>query len=311
MTATTTSATGQRRAPRMGIGLPVYNAERYLAEAIEAHLAQSFGDFELLVSDNGSTDGTWRICQHYAAKDPRVVGIRHDVNRGLSWNHQFAFENTRGEFFRWGAADDLPSPGLLQECADLLAADHRLVLVVPDTRNIGEAGEAMGTLERTLDLRREDVVERTRAILTRGYQMVFLQGLMRREAVMATSRRWNYFGWDFILLLELALLGGLAQTTDAWLNRRLHRDQASRVQRDLRAGVRKVEPGFGTTILMPHWRWSFERLRAVLRAPEGIGTRARLAALVARHTWWSRSALADDLRANIRYLTGSRSEAPF
>ncbi|MCS6948606.1 MAG: glycosyltransferase [Steroidobacteraceae bacterium] len=297
--------------PRVGIGLPVYNAERYLAGAIEAHLRQHFEDFELLISDNGSTDATWQICQEYARLDPRIVCVRHDRNRGLSWNHRYAFENVRGEFFRWGAADDLPSPGLLRESVDLLDAHEKLVLVVPDTRNIGESGETIGTLERTLDLRHEDTVARVRAILTRGYQMVFLQGLMRRDAVLATSRRWDYFGWDFILLLELALIGGFAQTSQSWLERRLHKEQASRIQRDLRDGIRRIEPEFGTSVLLPHWRWAFERLRAVLSAAEPPAIRAQLAWLVARHAWWSRALLLEDLSWNLARLRGRRKQAPF
>lgn len=297
--------------PLIAIGLPVYNAERYLAEAIDSHLGQSFEDFELLISDNGSQDGTKEICEHYAARDSRVVYIRHEVNRGLSWNHKFAFEQARATYFRWGAADDTPSPGLLQELVEMMAKDPKLALIVPDTRNINDAGETVGVLERTLDLRTTDVVERARAVLTRGYQMVFLQGLMRRDALMATSRRWDYFGWDFVLLFELALQGDVAQTRTSWLNRRLHEGQASRVQRDLRAGVRKVEPTFGTRLLMPHWRWEMERLRAVKRAPVSAASKARLAALVARHAWWSRKALGDDLRSSLRLLSGRAPEAPF
>ncbi|WP_348231218.1 glycosyltransferase family 2 protein, partial [Salmonella enterica] len=62
--------------PKVSIGLPVYNGENYLKEAIESHLSQSYEDFELFLSDNASTDGTQDICEHYAKQDERIQYIR-------------------------------------------------------------------------------------------------------------------------------------------------------------------------------------------------------------------------------------------
>jgi glycosyltransferase involved in cell wall biosynthesis len=70
------------------IGLPVYNGQKYLAAAIESHLSQTFGDFELVISDNGSTDATPEICARYAIDDKRVKYLRSDENRGILWNHR-------------------------------------------------------------------------------------------------------------------------------------------------------------------------------------------------------------------------------
>jgi glycosyltransferase involved in cell wall biosynthesis len=294
----------------IGIGLPVYNAERYVAGAIESHLSQSFGDFELIISDNGSTDATQEICRSYAARDARIRYFREEANRGLSWNHARAFELCSGEYFRWGAADDVPSPDLLDELHRQMSAEPRIVLCVPHTRNIDAAGTVVGELPRTLDLPTDDVVERAHAVLTRGYQMVFPQGLMRRSSMLSTSRRWHYFGWDFILLFELALRGRLAQTDTGHLLRRLHDRQASRVQRDGRQGTREVEPSFRTRFLLPHWRWESERLRAVARAPISLADKLKVGLLVARHAWWSRDALLGDMSKSLRLATGKSHELP-
>jgi glycosyltransferase involved in cell wall biosynthesis len=296
--------------PSIGIGLPVYNAERYIVGAIESHLAQTFGDFELIISDNGSTDATQEICRRYAARDARIRYHRAEVNRGLSWNHARAFELCSGEYFRWGAADDLPSPDLLDETHRLLSTEPRVVLCVPHTRNIDAAGTVVGELPRTLDLPTDDVVERAHAVLTRGYQMVFPQGLIRRSAMLSTSRRWHYFGWDFILLFELALRGRIAQTSTAYLQRRLHERQASRVQRDAKQGTREVEPSFRTRFLLPHWRWESERMRAALRAPIPLTSKIRIATLIARHAWWSRHALLGDMSSSLRLASGKSHELP-
>jgi len=70
------------------VGLPVYNGQKYLGAAIESHLAQTFGDFDLVISDNGSTDATAEICSDYAKKDERVKYLRSPENRGILWNHR-------------------------------------------------------------------------------------------------------------------------------------------------------------------------------------------------------------------------------
>src|SRR5580765_3967786 len=100
---------------RLVIGLPVYNGQRYLGAAIESHLSQSFGDFELVISDNGSTDATPEICTGYASKDRRVKYLRSAENRGILWNHRRVFDAMDGStpYFRWAGADDIVGPGLL------------------------------------------------------------------------------------------------------------------------------------------------------------------------------------------------------
>ncbi|WP_165367920.1 glycosyltransferase family 2 protein, partial [Phytoactinopolyspora endophytica] len=87
--------------PRVTIGLPVYNGERYLADAIASILAQEFADFELLIADNGSTDATADICSDAARSDSRVTVHRSDVNRGAAWNYNRLVDLARGEYFKW------------------------------------------------------------------------------------------------------------------------------------------------------------------------------------------------------------------
>ena len=103
-------------APHVSIGLPVYNGERYLSETIESILKQSYRNFELIISDNGSTDQTQRICKTYAAKDRRIRCVRHEINRGANWNFRYVFGLARGIYFRWSSADDLFSPDSLFCC---------------------------------------------------------------------------------------------------------------------------------------------------------------------------------------------------
>jgi glycosyltransferase involved in cell wall biosynthesis len=101
--------------PAVSIGLPVYNGERSISKAIAAVLAQSFDNFELIVSDNASTDGTEALCRAFAARDPRVRYIRQPRNLGATGNFRFVLEQARGRYYMWAAADDLRSPDFLSE----------------------------------------------------------------------------------------------------------------------------------------------------------------------------------------------------
>ncbi len=94
-------------APRLSIGLPVYNGETYLIESLDSLFSQSYEDFELIISDNASTDGTADICRRYAKQDPRIHFIRQSRNIGLAPNHNFVFQEARGELFKWASHDDL------------------------------------------------------------------------------------------------------------------------------------------------------------------------------------------------------------
>jgi glycosyltransferase involved in cell wall biosynthesis len=298
-------------APRVSIGLPVFNGASFVKSAIEANLAQTFGDFELHISDNASTDDTPDICADFARADPRVRFVRQAVNCGVNRNHVNVFTMARGEFFRWANADDIPSAELLEHAVACLDGDAALVAYLPDTANIDEAGQFVRRLERNLDLRQSDPVARAEAVLTRNYQMVFTQGLMRRATLTAISPRWDYFGWDFVLLFALALRGQLCNVEGPLMYRRLHEGSAAHRTKKV-AEVRKwVDPTVGSRILLPHWKWTGERLRAVLTDRRRLGERLRLLALVGRHARWSRTSLGRDLVMAVKLLLRRTDEYPF
>jgi glycosyltransferase involved in cell wall biosynthesis len=97
---------GSSTTPIVSIGLPVYNDEKYLSKALDDLLSQTFPDFELIISDNGSTDRTGQICQQYAASDHRVYYFLQPANLGPHANFDFVLKKARGELFMWAAADD-------------------------------------------------------------------------------------------------------------------------------------------------------------------------------------------------------------
>ncbi len=112
----------------MSIGLPVYNGENYLVESLDALLSQTYRDFELIISDNASTDRTEEICRQYAAADPRIRYLRQPRNIGGSPNQDFVFRQARGELFKWAAHDDLYGPELVERCVEALDRHPEAVL---------------------------------------------------------------------------------------------------------------------------------------------------------------------------------------
>src|SRR3712207_3999522 len=122
------------QAPTVSIGLPVYNGERYLALAIEAVLAQTYRDFELIISDNGSTDATSAICKAFAARDPRVRYYRYEENRGAAWNFNNTARLARGRYFKWQCYDDLLEPEMIQACLDVLEREPEVAVCCTRTR---------------------------------------------------------------------------------------------------------------------------------------------------------------------------------
>ena len=283
------------RSPRVSIGLPVYNAERFVSTAIESTLAQTFGDFELIISDNASTDGTADVCSAFARLDARIRFVRQPVNCGVNRNHCHVFRMAIGEFFRWAGADDIPTAELLAHAVAQMSEDELLVAYVPDAINIDDSGSFLRRLDRNLDLRESDPVQRADAVLSRHYQMVFAQGLMRRAVLVEIDGRWDYFGWDFILLFELALRGQICNIAGPPLYRRLHADSAALNTRSV-AEVRKwVDPTVGSRVLLPHWRWDWERLKSAVRSPLSWRDRGRLLLLLGRLIRWDRNQLAQDL----------------
>src|SRR5690606_4946715 len=130
------------------IGLPVYNAQAYLAHALDSLLGQTYRDFELVISDNASTDRTEAICRDYAARDARVRYVRQAENQGANWNFNEVFRLARGELFKWAASDDLCEPTLMEKCVavldarpDVMGVQATTVEIGPDGRRLDEGDE--------------------------------------------------------------------------------------------------------------------------------------------------------------------------
>jgi glycosyltransferase involved in cell wall biosynthesis len=281
---------------RVIIGLPVFNGQKYLAAAIESHLSQSFGDFGLVISDNGSNDATEEICNQYARQDPRVLYLRSPVNRGILWNHRRVMGQIgdANPYFRWAGADDVLEPGLLAAMVAVLDSRPDIEAVMPATKNIDEAGSVIRTMERSLNLESPEAAARARQILLANYQHVIAYGLLRAPSLRRMRTGPNYIGWDPVFIWELALRGRIFQLVEPSLLRRFHPGSISRVK-TVKEMRKWVEPDARAGMNFPHWTWAYERARSLLAAPLPAGTRLRIMGTLLRATLWQRAQLARDV----------------
>lgn len=112
---------------KLSIGLPVYNGEKFIQKCLDSLFAQTFSDFELIISDNASTDNTSKICEEYSKKDKRVRYIRQENNIGLFPNFNFVLEQAKNEFFMWIGVDDYILPDYVKKNMEILTSNSNVV----------------------------------------------------------------------------------------------------------------------------------------------------------------------------------------
>jgi glycosyltransferase involved in cell wall biosynthesis len=211
------------RVPRVSIGLPVYNGEKYLREAIVSLLEQDYSDFELIISDNASTDATSEICRGFVAKDPRVRYYRNETNIGATGNYRRVFELARGEFFGWAAHDDKHLPGFLRRCVEVMdKAPSTVVLVAPRTEIIDEDGHKTMQLAESMNVIQSRPHRRVAEVLRNVAWAAAQFGLYRSEVLRKTRLIDRFLASDWVLLMELAILGEIWEIPEILYQRRDH-----------------------------------------------------------------------------------------
>lgn len=211
-------------APRLTIGLPVYNGEKYITESLDALLGQSYTDFELIISDNASTDSTGDICRQYEKQDSRVRYIRQPQNIGLAPNHNFVAYEARGELFKWAANDDLYACDLLKLCIEALDEYPQVVLAHSWTAKIDPSGTVTDAYEYPLTTATPRAPERFRSILfDSGGDDDY--GVMRAEVLRRTAMKESYHHADHTIVAEIGLHGPFYQVPDWLYFRREHPGQ--------------------------------------------------------------------------------------
>jgi glycosyltransferase involved in cell wall biosynthesis len=241
---------------RVSLGMPVYNGDRFLRQAVDAILNQTFEAFELIICDNASTDQTEDICREYANQDSRIRYYRNTQNLGAGPNFNRVFELATGKYFKWAACDDVLTPDFLTNGVAILDRDPSVLWCHSKTVLMDEEGleltfypaqncflDQQGNVIPNYDPPRQldswNSIERYRdtLIATRWCFEVF--GLIRTDALRTilrphilgrTELMGPYYGSDKVLLSELSLMGRYAEIPDAVFFRRCHAKQSSAIK---------------------------------------------------------------------------------
>jgi glycosyltransferase involved in cell wall biosynthesis len=269
--------------PRLSIGLPVYNGERHIGEALEALLGQTYEDFELIVSDNASTDGTSEICLDSARQDHRVRYIRQTRNIGLVPNHIFVLQRARGELFKSAAHDDLYARDLLARCVHALDEDPHAVLAHAWSAVVDSSGGVVGTFGPGVALDAPRAADRFRSVLYEGCHD-YEYAVIRTRALRRMRRQGSYHLADRMFNAELVLYGGFRQVEE-WLYFR--REHPGPLTRNVRERCTTLDPRRANRLRHPVARlygeyvWAY--VTAILRAPLLTSERCECVGILTRY----------------------------
>ena len=234
--------------PTVSVGMPVYNGERYIKDAVDSLLNQTLPDIELLIVDNASTDMTPQIASEYVSRDPRVKYFRFRENYGVAHNWNVSFRLSSGRYFKWAAYDDICGPEFLERCVGALEQDSAAVLAYPLTVGINEQGGKIGIpavvgprhaatenyddqTQRSLPLlTSQDPVRRFRSLLEAMWNAHFVYGVIRSEILAKTRLHPSHYAGDHLLLAELSLHGPFHLVPEELFFLRIHEERTSQTQ---------------------------------------------------------------------------------
>lgn len=210
--------------PLVSIGFPVYNGGKYMKVAIDSLLSQSYGNFELIISDNASTDNTEEICREYEKKDNRVVYIRNEKNLGATKNFNNLVHLSKGKYFKWAQHDDKHDLGYIEKCVEILEYDESIILCHTLDNKIDQYGKIIGEYDyKQIDSR--SPVERFKSIISMKQETwLYVHGLLRTEELKKTRLYGDFVSADRVLLSELALQGKFYKIQEFLFYRRSHEE---------------------------------------------------------------------------------------
>ena len=267
--------------PLVSIGLFLYNGDRFLEAAIDSILNQTFQDFELILSDNCSTDRSEEICRRFAAQDSRIRYYRAEKNMGAGWNLRNVYFKATGKYFKWAAHDDMIQPDFLRLCVDALEADDSLVVAHTLTRVIDEHGQFVQNYEWRLRTESQDPVIRFKDLLLNDHMCYQIFGVMRLSALQSLPPQGSYVNSDGVLLAQMGLIGRFYETPEFLFISTRHSNQSSQVKPvRLKAPRFRLTNRHGTlpspewwdpnktsTITFPEWRMFREYFLSITGAP--------------------------------------------
>jgi glycosyltransferase involved in cell wall biosynthesis len=298
-------------APLVSVGLFVYNGERFIEQSLRSILNQTFTDFELIISDNASTDRTGEIAQTYAERDKRIRYYRSEKNMGAGWNARRVCELATGKYFKWAAVDDLLEPDLLLRCVEILECDLGCVVAYARTKEVDENGKFIKNYITPIRTDYDDPVARFGELMDTGGHMCYqIFGVMRMSALRQLPPQGSYVNGDGVLLARLSLCGRFYEVPEYLFISRRHRRQSmatvpARVKQPRRfrltAGYGLLpcaewwDPTKARALTFPEFRLLLEYFLSIYRAPLNARQKLRCYSMLLIWIRWHYRGMLKDL----------------
>jgi glycosyltransferase involved in cell wall biosynthesis len=192
--------------PLVSIGLPVRNGEDYISFTLKSLLSQSFKNFELIISDNYSTDNTEKICKKFAKKDSRIRFIKQKKNIGQTENFNTVLKKSKGKYFMWASHDDLYKKIHIENLLEVHKINKQIAVAMAGTIHIDERGKKIGEIifdDSLFDKKNKN--ELIKKICLQSKLSYFIFGLWKRSLVIKFLPFRTFKFYDKIFIIKAAL----------------------------------------------------------------------------------------------------------
>lgn len=282
--------------PKLSIGLPVYNGENFLEDAINSILNQTFKDFELIISDNASTDATEQICKKFSAEDERIRYFRNKKNLGAAINYNITFKHAKGEYFAWAAHDDAFAPTFYEKCVKILDGDEGIVLCFSETQFIDARGRLLKVTSSPLNAQSFSLTDRFLSIMSSGHIVTEIFGVIRSDVLKKTPLIAKYMTADIVLLAELSLYGKFYEVREPLFHHREHDNRSVKSHLDPKERTYWFDNSRRAKYIFPLWRRLFEHFKSIIRVPLDKKTKLLLFIVGLRVVYWRKHTLYEEIR---------------
>ena len=270
--------------PKVSIGLPVYNGGNYLEEAIESILTQSCHDFELIISDNASTDQTEIVCREYASRDKRIKYYRNKLNLGAAANFNKVFYLSKGKYFKWAAADNVLKKDFLKKCVEFLEEESSFILVYTYCIQINEFKNKDRKINFDYFLDSDNIYSRFKHIHMGPFGLsVSIWGLIRREVLASTHLIQPFVKSDDCLLIDLALRGKMGVVPEYLLVLRTHPNAFHAIAKIKKENMESLiqqekwfNPKFSKSYSFPKLRRSFNAFLQIINTTAKFSQKTKM-----------------------------------
>ena len=287
-----------KKNPIISVAMPVYNGAKWLPSAIDSILNQTCTDFEIVISDNASTDNSEEICRNYAKKDPRIRYFRNSINLGVSENFNMAFKHSVGKYVKWATTNDYIKPTMLERCVEILEKNSDVVLCYCKTRLFNPSENYEEDYEDNLHLMQESPSVRFSTYFENARLNNIMNGVIRSDSLKKTGLYKRYIAADVNMIAELVFYGKFYEIPEYLFYRRMDPESATKMK-SAEEVWRYYDPDNSRKMLFQHWKYYFNLLLPAIAAPVNFNEKINILGYILKRIFWAKSYLFEDIKMSV------------